>query len=79
MMHSKRRWSVVRVSSAEDLARILTETTWCCCCGFELAGYLFLNDATSADGAQEYAVVKRGADGEAWRQVESITFSWCEY
>jgi hypothetical protein len=40
-----------------------------------LKGYLFLNDATCPDGAQEYAVVKERTGG----QVESITFSWCTY
>jgi hypothetical protein len=77
MMHNRRRWCVVPVASPEELARMLTSTTWCCCAAFELMGFLFLNDATSPDGAQEYAVVKRGSPGEAWRQVESITFSWC--
>ncbi len=70
MMHTKRRWGVVRVESATALAEKLVEYTWCGCQGFELAGYLFLNDSTSADGAQEYAVVKAG------RQIESITFGW---
>jgi hypothetical protein len=79
MMHEERRWCVVPVASPEELARILTGTTWCCCAGFEFSGYLFLNDATCADGAQEYAVVNRGSPGEGWRQVESITFSWCNY
>lgn len=78
MMHKKRRWCVVPVSSAEELARMLTDTTWCCCNGFELAGYLFLNDATCADGAQEYAVIKKGPGEFSW-QVESITFSWTDY
>ena len=39
--------------------------------------YLFLNDATSGDGAQEYGAIKRLPD--TWLQVESITFSWCTY
>jgi hypothetical protein len=41
-----------------------------------LEGYLFLNDATSADGAQEYAVIRPLPNGE-YLQIESITFSWC--
>lgn len=78
MFHSHRVWCVSPVTSPEELAEKLTETTWCCCTGFELAGYLFLNDSTSPDGAQEYAVVKR--DGGQGRpvQIESITFGWCD-
>src|SRR5262249_4855835 len=63
---------------AEELARLLTARTWTLCTGFELGGYLFLNDSTSEDGAQEYAVVKRpAAAGDPFVQVESITFGWC--
>lgn len=77
MFHSRRVWCVGPVESAEELARKITETTWCCCTGFELGGYLWLNDSTSPDGAQEFAVVKM--DGENGRpvQIESITFGWC--
>jgi len=78
MLHSDRVWCVVPVASAEDLARKLTTTTWCCCQGFELEGYLFLNDATSADGAQEYAVLKRDGGNGSPVQIESITFGWCD-
>ncbi len=79
MLHNHRRWSVESVASAEHLAYNLTAHTWCGCNGFELAGYWFLNDTTSADGAQEYAAVKQdGPDGQPL-QVESITFSWCDY
>lgn len=74
MLHSDRVWCVGPVASAEELARKLTTTRWCCCQGLELEGYQFLNYATSADGAQEYAVLKR--DGRNGRpvQIESITF-----
>lgn len=76
MFHSKRTWCVGPVESAEQLAEKLTQHTWTLCTAFELAGYLFLNDSTSEDGAQEYAVVQRMPDGTS-RQVESITFGWC--
>jgi hypothetical protein len=79
MLHRKRRWSVDRVASAEELAGRLTGADWCLCTGFELQGYWFLNDAISEDSAQEYAVVKqRGPEGKSL-QVESITMSWCTY
>ena len=79
MFHRDRIWCVTAVTSAEDLARKLTETTWTCCTAFELGGYLWLNDATSPDGGQEYAVVKRYGPAGQPLQVESITFSWCDY
>ena len=79
MMHSNRVWSVTPVASADELARKLTETTWTCCTAFAIGEYLWLNDATCPDGAQEYAVVKRtGPDGRLL-QIESITFSWCDH
>lgn len=78
MMHDDRVWCVSVVESAEDLARKLTEITWCGCTAFELEGYLWLNDATSPDGAQEFSVVKKRADG-TFVQIESITFSWCDF
>jgi hypothetical protein len=78
MMHNNRVWCVARVATAEELAEKLTQCTWCCCSGFELGGYLWLNDATCEDGAQEYAVVRKPTDAEPhYRQVESITASWC--
>jgi len=76
LLHKKRRWCVAPVASPEDLAEKLTEHTWTGCTAFELSGYVFCNDATSADGAQEYAVLKP-LDGDRFDQVESITFSWC--
>lgn len=76
MLHRNRLWSISPVDDPEELAQMLTERTWCLCSGFEIGGYWFLNDATSEDGAQEYAVVKINPGGTP-RQVESITMSWC--
>jgi len=78
-MHTKRRWVISPVESAEELARMLTEHTWCLCNGFELGGYWFLNDATHEDAPAEYAVVKKQGPGLGRQplQVESITMSWC--
>ena len=71
MIHNKRKYNVDRVDSAAELAEKLKQCTWCLCTGFELEGYLFLNDSFTEDSAQEYAVIRDG------RQLESITFSWC--
>ncbi|MBM4005092.1 MAG: hypothetical protein FJ295_17690 [Planctomycetes bacterium] len=78
MLHSNRRWCVCPAASAEELACKLTGTSWCCCTGFELDGYWFLNDSTSPDGVQEFAVVKIDGRGGRPVQVESITFGWCD-
>jgi len=77
MFHSKRRWVVTQVKSAQELARMLAEHTWCLCNGFELQGYWFLNDATHEDGAQEYGIVRKEGPNGRPLQVESITMSWC--
>lgn len=74
MFHRKRQWSIVLIDDAEALAEKLTQFTWCGCNGFRLGEYLFVNDATSADGAQEYGVLK--PIGEEFVQIESLTFSW---
>ena len=79
MFHDNRRWFVTPADSAEDLARKLTEMTWTGCTAFSLGEYLWLNDATSPDGAQEYAVLKRLGPHDTLHQIESITFSWCSY
>lgn len=78
MMHTNRVWCVVAIATAEELADKLTQGTWCCCSGFELDGYLWLNDATCEDGGQEYTVIRKPTETDpTYRQVESITASWC--
>jgi hypothetical protein len=72
MIHHRRTFAITNVGTAEALAEKLSHHTWCGCNGFRLGPLLFLNDAFSADGAQEYAV---------WHepravQIESVTASW---
>ena len=74
MLHSKRIWSIFPAESAEWLAEQLTQHICCGCNGFQLGKYVFVNDATCADGAQEYAVLKPAGDN--YTQIESLTFSW---
>jgi hypothetical protein len=76
MLHHHRIWSIAAAESAEHLAEQLTQHTWCGCNGFSLGGYLFVNDATSADGAQEYGVLRDS--GGQYVQIESLTFSWMD-
>ncbi len=78
MLHSKRIWTLSSIASAEELAEKLVQYTWTGCQSFSLGDYIFANDSTSPDGAQEYAVLKAAEDGDMLVQIESITFSWCE-
>lgn len=73
MLHKNRSWCVVEIADSVQLARMLTENNYVLCAGFRHAGYLWLNDSFSEDGAQEYGVIKE----ETGEQVESITVSWC--
>ncbi|MEQ1830718.1 MAG: hypothetical protein ABL921_32505 [Pirellula sp.] len=77
MLHRNRTWSLQAIDGAERLACKLSHVTWTCCQAFELKGYIFANDATSADGAQEYAILRATRDCPELIQIESITFSWC--
>ena len=80
MMHRARRWCLGSIATPEELGTMLSTRTWTLCSGFCVAGhpqYLFLNDATCEDAAAEYGVVKVIGPNE-WKQVESITFSWCD-
>ena len=80
MMQSQRRWGIGSVATIAELAEMLTQRTWTLCSGFYVKGhpeYLFLNDATSEDGAGEYGVCRKIGD-DHFVQIESITFSWCD-
>lgn len=74
MLHQHRIWCVSTVEDADELVTKLQSHTWCLCTGFRFGNTLWLNDSTSEDAIQEYAVV-RATDGT---QIESITVSWCE-
>ena len=81
MLHADRIWCLSEAASAEDLAEKLTEQTWCLCQAFQVKDhprYVWLNDSTSEDGAQEYAVLKLGLAAGDRQQIESITFGWCD-
>jgi hypothetical protein len=78
MMHDKRRFSIAQVDYLEFLAKKLFEMTWCCCNGFDCQGLRVLNDSTSPDGAQEYAIFKKVPGSDRWEQIESLTVSWYE-
>lgn len=71
-LHKNRVWSVEDRTNAAELAHDLTNMSWCLCNGFRIGSYLILNDATSEDGAQEYAVIREAT----MQQVESWTVGW---
>ena len=75
-MHPQRRFCLTTINDPEEFAQKLTKYTWTGCTAFEHGGYLFLNDVTSADGAQEYAVFKKHGPSSKLVQIESITFGW---
>jgi hypothetical protein len=80
MMHERRKRTVCPAASVEDLAHKLTQHEWAPNTGFELEGYLFLNDSTGSNSAQAYAIVKRSAEKTGpLLQVESITFGRWSY
>jgi len=74
VIHNKRTYCVYNVDTPEQLTDKLKSHSWTCCAGFRLQGYLFLNDSFSEDGASEWAVFKEATG----KQVESITFGWCD-
>lgn len=77
MLHSKRIWTLTEVETPQELACELTQFAWTGCRAMVLQGYVFANDSTSPNGAQEYAILKPHSSGNALVQIESITFSWC--
>mgnify|MGYP003145510460 CR=1 FL=1 len=77
MMHKNRIWQIKDVDSAIELAADLKAATWTRCSGWRFGDTVWLNDSTCEDGLQEYAVL-RDEDHGNYRQLESITVSWCE-
>jgi hypothetical protein len=60
---------------ARDLSR--DGVTFTLCTAYRLpGGDVIVNDATSEDGAGEWAVLRPNADGATYRQIDSVTFGW---
>lgn len=74
MMHSTRTHRVSDVAELRELAEKLATRVWPLCTGFRHGWLLLLNDATSEDGAQEYAVFHEGSG----RQIESLTCAYTD-
>lgn len=72
-MFHNRVWFIAPMNTPQELADYLTKySSLVGCAGFEHAGYLYLNDSTSADGAAEYGIVRKSD----LVQIESMTFGW---
>lgn len=76
MLFPSRVHTLREVSDLED-SPSCSQHTWTLCSGFRFTAgdevLLFLNDSTGENGAQEYAVM-----AEDGRQLETITFGWCD-
>lgn len=77
MLHKTRVWDVHELP-IDKLVIVLAgdASSFCLCTGIRTpAGTVLVNDSLRVDGLQEYAVLRRLADG--WVQVESLTTTWC--
>lgn len=65
----------------EMLSDLVHTKTWTLCTGWRVGDTLYLNDSTSENGAQEYAVlrVQPGVGCLVVEQFESVTFSWMTF
>lgn len=80
MVHKDRRWYVTPVDSPEQLAHYLTQRASALGTGFELAGYLFLNDSMSEHVDPAYAVIKGPSGYDAvYREIDNIDFGSRDY
>ena len=77
MLQSNRSWSLQTLDTRERLAYKLAHLTWTSCQAFQVDGYIFANDSTGPDGAQEYAILRPISDELQLVQIETVTFSWC--
>jgi len=81
MFFENREYGIRTVTSAEELTRQLHDMSWTLCTGFRLGDVLYLNDASSENGAGEWAVLEVAAelsDAIEAVQFESVTFGWMD-
>lgn len=77
MLHQQRRWTVEVRDDLTELAGELAEMHYPLRHAFKTpAGTLWVNDSLGEGSLQEYAVLRPDGEG-AFRQVESVTVSWC--
>lgn len=79
MYFEKRKLRIYKIDDIKELAQKLASfNTQCLCTGFLFQDVLFINDSSSEDGAQEYAIVLPQKDAQMGLQIESVTFGWIE-
>lgn len=77
MLHTRRTWGVKRYEDPAEMVEALSSMSWTLCTALETsAGTIWVNDSITEDSAQEYGVLR--PDGDGYRQVETITVSWCD-
>ena len=76
MIHTDRVFNIKTCSADEMIADFGHTRSWTLCSGWRVGDTLYLNDAFSEDGAQEYAVIRVGGDSAI--QFDSVTFGWME-
>ena len=72
MMHGKRVFSVAEVPDAATLADKLANHSWCMCTGSKARRRVLSERFHGRGWICEFAVFRGG------RQIESITFGWCD-
>jgi len=73
MLHKSRVWHIQECASPEEIAGIITRfDSMVLCTAFRVGRVTLLNDSTSEDSLQEYALCLDNI------QVDSITTSWCK-
>ena len=77
MLHGKRAHNIKTYTDLVEMATAMKRCTWTLCTGFRFGNVLLLNDSTSEDALQEYAVALVEPDGSG-QFVESYTISWME-
>ncbi len=78
MMHKDRQWGVATMLDNDEIAEKLSEYSYTRCTAFKTAaGIVWANDSTNENAIQEYGVLQRDEGTGEWRQLESITTSWC--
>lgn len=75
---TRRTYNIKPCTADEMLSDLVHTKTWTLCTGWRVGETLYLNNSTSEDGAQEYAVlrVQPGAGRLVAKQFESVTFGW---
>ena len=60
MMHKSRRYVVRAMATLADTVAKLAHGNYCGCVSISFNGTVYLNDATSGDGVEEWAVFRNG-------------------